>query len=119
MQSKPRPPAEPSIPARALSRDEAIGELGQALLELCGRETACGAMPGGVFCCGFQTWDREEFRRRWASVMGSEPISQARCERAANLCWQLHGTTNGWEGYSNDAVARLVLEILGRQIAVV
>ncbi len=51
--------------------------------------------------------------------MGKEPVTQARCERAANLCWQLHGTSRGWDGYSNDALARLFLEILGRRIAVV
>jgi hypothetical protein len=118
MQLKVRGPVQPLIPLSTLSRSEAIKELSQALLKLCGREAACGTMPGGVFCCGFQTWDREKFRRRWSSVMGSEPISQARCERAANLCWQLHGTSQGWDSYTNDAVARLVLEILGKRIAV-
>jgi hypothetical protein len=119
MPSKVPNPLGVPVPPNVLARAEAIRQLSQALLKLCGREAACGTMPGGVFCCGFQTWDREEFRRRWSSVMGSEPISQARCERAANICWQLHGTSQGWDGYSNDAVARLVLEVLGKRIAVV
>jgi hypothetical protein len=119
MPSKERDPVEPPVPPIALARDEAIKELSRTLLKLCGREAACGVMLGGAFCCGFQTWVREDFRRRWASVMGSEPVDQARCERAANLCWQLHGTAQGWDGYSNDAVARLALDILGKRIAVV
>jgi hypothetical protein len=76
-------------------------------------------MPRGDFCCGFQTWNRKDFQTRWTSVMGGVPITQARCEKAANLCWQLHGTSRGWDVYSNDALARLAFDILGKRIVVV
>jgi len=119
MPSKRLIPVQGPPTQRVLSRDAAIAELAAALLKLCGRGAACGTTPGGDFCCGFQTWDHEAFRRRWATVMGKEPVTQARCERAANLCWQLHGTSRGWDVYSNDALAGLALEILGRRITIV
>jgi len=119
MQARRKAAAE-TLPAhRIVTRDDAIAEMSAALVRLCGRGAACGTLAGAEFCCGFQMWDREDFRRRSAAVLGGEPMTQARSERAANLCWQLHGTSRGWDVYSNDTLARLAFELLGRRIAVV
>ena len=125
--------------ARPWSRDEAIGRLRDALLQLADDEhSMCQiAAERNIFCRGFGRWNAGEFDRRWRNAIGrSTHLSRAQMEEFANL-WQLSeqlrqrvslacdansgglGGCRGWDEFSNGDISRFCADVLVRSVDVV
>ncbi len=123
---------------RTLTRDEAIEALRLALLEMTDEDhSMCQvAAERGLICRGFAQWDDDEFRRRFEDVARRRPLAtRSQLERLANT-WQLarqiveqvpiscdvgqrdHKTCRGWDGFSDEQLARYVREIIGESVVV-
>ncbi len=90
----------------------------------------------GLLCRGFAQWDDAEFRTRFDEVARRRPLAgRGQLEQLANT-WQLarqiveqvplacdlspaeHRVCMGWDGFTDDDLARYFQEILGEPIAV-
>jgi hypothetical protein len=134
MDPSPSAPAVPELWTRA----EAIRELREALVKLCGegRSMCREAADRGIFCRGFRQWPEREFHDLWKPLIGaSTHLSRAQMERFADI-WQLSeqvrqgqalacdaqvihpGACRGWDEFSNVDLSRHCAEILGRRVVV-
>ena len=120
------------------SRQTAIAALRLCLNRLSDVEhsTCQVAAERGIFCRGFRRWNDHEFHQRWKTVLGqSTHLTRPQIERLADL-WQLSEQITqrvrvacdatsaaprpcrGWEEFSNETLARLCAELLGREVVV-
>lgn len=127
-------------PARALAeaapvwtRSEAVRRLRLALEPMCeGNRSMCEvAASKGIFCRGFRRWHDSEFHRKWKGALGtSTHLTRAQMERLADI-WQLSeqlrcgvsfacdasamctGPCRGWNEFTNEALERFCLDLLG------
>lgn len=120
------------------TRAEAIAQLRESLVQLCGdgRSMCQAAAERGIFCRGFRQWGEREFHDLWKPLIGvSTHLSRTQMERFADL-WQLSeqvrqgltlacdaqvvrpGVCRGWDEFSNVDLSRFCAEILGRRVVV-
>ncbi len=124
---------------KTIIRPDAIHIVRQHLLEFADDDHSMCEVAAryGIYCGGFSQWSFEELKDRYDWLVKRRPhITRRELERLANI-WQLarqevqgteiscdtqtveHDTCRGWDGWSNDDIARYIHEFRGVDVDVV
>lgn len=126
---------------KVLTRDEAIGDIREALLGLVDEKNSVCKVAGelGLFCGGFAQWSDDELKERFPWIVRQHPdISRGELEVLANR-WcltrqsQEHGRVPcdllaraperkpcaGWQEWYEAEIARFHHELFGENVRVV
>ena len=123
---------------RAMTREQAVEELRNALLELVDDDhSMCDvAARLGIYCRGFRQYTDEELRERYDWLVRRNAVnSREELEDLANR-WQLarqfvqnaalscdtqtreHDTCRGWDAFTNEALVEFHRRIRGEEIRI-
>ena len=120
-----------------ISRSDLIVALRDELSRRAGDMSICKlAAQTGIFCKGFRRYSDAELKERYGWISKKNPdASRGELEEIADR-WQLareevlgaktscdvqqleHDTCGGWDDFSNDDLARFLLELTGRNVVV-
>ena len=129
--------AQPQTKPEFISRSGLIAALRDELSRRAGDMSICRlAAQTGIFCKGFRRYSDTELKERYGWISKKNPdASREALEELADR-WQLareevlgaktscdvqqleHDTCGGWDDFSNDDLARFLLELTGRNVIV-
>ena len=125
---------------KTVTREQAIGLLRRRCLALVDDEHSLCEVAARlkIYCGGFSQWTFTELRERYDWIARNRPrITRQELERLANR-WQLarqfvndtelacdyqaretvHPTCRGWDGHTDEELARYVRELCGEEVAI-